>query len=186
MFQVTGVKSQLGRSLAEEFAKGGCYVICVDSDLKSVETIASDLSAKYPTVQNIGYRKDDRELVRSSTRAYECDLYDRADIQTVAQRVKDEVGRVDVLVTCAGQVHYDIFDTVSKTLMSHYWVSDKHNFQGNFFPFFHMFISLETEGIKYRSYRNTIFSFWFFWWNICFFKFISFWQIFNLEEDPRE
>lgn len=69
------------------------------------------------------HRKDDSQGLRTGSVAYECDLSDREQIRSTAQKIKDEVGRVDVLVTCVGNLDQDIFDTASKTLMSHFWVT---------------------------------------------------------------
>lgn len=130
MLQVTGASSNLGSHLAEEFARGGCSVICVDEAGTNVETIASTLRAKYPGVECVGrrYRKqhDDDALrsARPSSLAYSCNLWDRQEIKTLAKRVRDDVGRIDVLVTCAGSPDEGVFDTVSRTLMSHYWVGE--------------------------------------------------------------
>lgn len=55
--------------------------------------------------------------------AYECDLLDRNAIREIARKIEDDVGGIDVLVTCAGQPNQDIFDMASTTLMSHYWVN---------------------------------------------------------------
>lgn len=55
--------------------------------------------------------------------AYECDLLDRNAIREIARKIEDEIGGIDVLVTCAGQPNQDIFDMASTTLMSHYWVN---------------------------------------------------------------
>lgn len=119
---VAGASSSLGESLAEEFAKNGCSVICVD-DSNSVEKLASNLKRRYLVVEEVRprHRKDDSPRPRSTISSYRCDLLDRKDVQRTAGRIKDEVGRVNVLVTCVGNTDQDIFDTASRTLMSHFW-----------------------------------------------------------------
>jgi len=68
-------------------------------------------------------RKYGSENVKSAIVAYECDLLNRDAIREIAKKVEDEIGGIDVLVTCAGQSNEDIFDIASTTLKSHYWVS---------------------------------------------------------------
>ncbi|KAK2587658.1 hypothetical protein KPH14_003777 [Odynerus spinipes] len=122
---VAGAASTLGVSLAEEFAKGGCSVICVDKVGKRVEEIASTLGSRYPQIEKeqLGtrQRKQDESRGKPKMAAYECDLLNRNDIRDIAKKVKDEVGGIDVLVTCVGTAGQDIFDTASTTLISHYW-----------------------------------------------------------------
>ena len=103
-------------------------MICVDEAGSDVEGTASRLRAKYPGVERVGpsYRKQeddpDARRQRPASLAYSCNLWDREQIKVLARKVKEEVGRVDVLVTCAGSPEEGLFDTVSRTLMSHYWV----------------------------------------------------------------
>ncbi|XP_058798432.1 retinol dehydrogenase 10-B-like [Phymastichus coffea] len=126
---VTGASSSLGSLLAEEFARGGCSVICVDEPGSSVDAVASTLRAKYPGVERIGSRyhrkqHDDDDATGGATPssiAYNCNLWDREQIKTLAKRMKEDVGRLDILITCAGSPDEAVFDTVSRTLMSHYW-----------------------------------------------------------------
>ncbi|XP_076636316.1 short-chain dehydrogenase/reductase family 16C member 6 [Colletes latitarsis] len=108
---IAGAASFLGKSLAEEFAKDGCFVICVDSDSKLIEKTVSRLTTSYPRSKK----------VESTILSYECNLLNKDDIRRTARKIKDEIGRVDVLVTCVGTVDQDIFHTASKTLMSHFW-----------------------------------------------------------------
>ncbi|KYN07182.1 Short-chain dehydrogenase/reductase family 16C member 6 [Cyphomyrmex costatus] len=121
---IAGVSSTLGESLAEEFARGGCSVICVDNDFRSVKEITARLKSRCNKVKGIGpkYREKEQENVGPTMAAYECNLLDRNAIREIAKKVEDEVGGIDVLVTCAGQPYQDIFDTANTTLMSHYWM----------------------------------------------------------------
>ncbi|XP_076238789.1 putative oxidoreductase SSP0419 isoform X3 [Calliopsis andreniformis] len=119
---VAGASSSLGESLAEEFVKSGCSVVCVD-DSRSVEELASNLRTRLPEVEELRpkHRKDVLTQQRSMVSSYQCDLMDREEIRRTAKRIKNEIGRVDVLVTCVGNANQDIFDTASRTLMSHFW-----------------------------------------------------------------
>ncbi|KOC61584.1 Short-chain dehydrogenase/reductase family 16C member 6 [Habropoda laboriosa] len=120
---VAGASSSLGESLAEEFAKNGCSVICVDNDSSSIKETESRLKRQYPTIKEVrqSQRKDESSRCKPTISAYECNLLDREEIRRTAQKVKEDVGRVDVLVTCVGNPNQDIFDTASRTLMSHFW-----------------------------------------------------------------
>jgi len=121
---IAGISSFLGESLAEEFAKGGCSVICVDNDFRSAEEITNRLKSQCNQVKGIGpdHRELEQENVGPIMAAYECNLLDRNAIREIAKKVEDEVGGIDVLVTCAGQPYQDIFDTANTTLMSHFWM----------------------------------------------------------------
>lgn len=120
---IAGISSTLGESLAEKFIKGGCSVICMDKNLRYVEEIIARLRSRCCRVEGIGpnYRKHELEDEKPIIMAYECDLLDRNAIREIARKIEDDVGGIDVLVTCAGQPNQDIFDMASTTLMSHYW-----------------------------------------------------------------
>ncbi|EFN75605.1 Retinol dehydrogenase 10-A [Harpegnathos saltator] len=124
---IVGASSTLGEFLAEEFAESGCSVICVDNDLRSLKEITAKLKSRYCRVEEIGPLYNDggeesRE-VQPTIVAYECDLLDCNAVRKIAKKVEDEVGGIDILVTCAGQPNQDIFDTASTTLMSHHWAT---------------------------------------------------------------
>ncbi|XP_018059250.1 PREDICTED: epidermal retinol dehydrogenase 2-like [Atta colombica] len=120
---IAGVSSILGESLAEEFARGGCSVICMDNDFRSVKEITTRLKLRCNKVKGIGpnHREKEQENAGATMAAYECNLLDRNAIREIAKKIEDEIGGIDVLVTCAGQSYQDIFDTATITLMSHYW-----------------------------------------------------------------
>lgn len=121
---VAGAASSLGSLLAEEFANGGCTVICLDNDLGPTEKVAERLRASCPqrSIAEVkpGHRKED-STERESATAYSCDFLDRNDIIETARKIQRDVRRIDILVTCVGSSNQDIFDTASRTLMSHYW-----------------------------------------------------------------
>ncbi|KAL0124665.1 hypothetical protein PUN28_006494 [Cardiocondyla obscurior] len=121
---IAGISSTFGESLAEAFAREGCTVICVDNDSRSVEEIVTRIKSRCNRVKGIGpdHREHEQENVGPAMTAYECDLMNRHTIFETAIKIGDEIGGVDVLVTCAGQPHQDIFDTASTTLMCHYWM----------------------------------------------------------------
>lgn len=123
MTQIAGASSTLGESLAEEFVEGGCSVICVDNDLRSLKEITTKLRSRYRRVEEMQHsREGESRDARPIIVAYECDLLDCNAVRKIAKKVEDEVGGIDVLVTCVGQPNQDIFDMTSTTLMSHHWV----------------------------------------------------------------
>ncbi|XP_035737954.1 short-chain dehydrogenase/reductase family 16C member 6-like [Vespa mandarinia] len=121
---IVGAASSLGASLADEFAKRGCSVICVDEINDSVQQIASDLQFRYSDLKgDIRTSQEKQDASRRSPRiiAYQCNLLNHNNIHDIAKKVKNEIGGIDILVTCVGAAGQDIFDTANTTLMSHYW-----------------------------------------------------------------
>jgi len=82
---VTGAGSGLGRAIALMLAAEGRDVACVDLNPESAEQTAARV------------RDADRRAL-----AIALDVRDRAAVQAMAQRVRDEWGRIDILVACAG------------------------------------------------------------------------------------
>ncbi|XP_050455938.1 estradiol 17-beta-dehydrogenase 11-like isoform X4 [Cataglyphis hispanica] len=121
---IIGASSTLGESLTEAFAKSGCSVICVDNNLRYVEEIIARLKSRYCKIEEIGpnHREHEVKNEKPVMMAYECDLLDRNTIREIARKIGNEIGGIDVLVTCAGQPNQDIFNMASTTLMSHYWM----------------------------------------------------------------
>ncbi|XP_070169859.1 retinol dehydrogenase 10-A isoform X3 [Polyergus mexicanus] len=121
---VAGASSTLGESLTEAFAKSGCSVICVDNNLRYVEEMITRLKSRYCKIEEIGpnHRKHEFKNEKPIMMAYECDLLDRNAIREIARKIENEIGGIDVLVTCIGQSNQDIFEMASTTLMSHYWM----------------------------------------------------------------
>ncbi|OAD56022.1 Retinol dehydrogenase 10, partial [Eufriesea mexicana] len=120
---IAGASSSLGESLTEEFVKSGCSVVCLDNDCTVLEETASRLRKQYPSIEEVKptHRKDDSTPCCSAISVHECNLLDKNEIRRVAQKVKEDIGKIDVLVTCVGSPDQDIFDTASRTLMSHFW-----------------------------------------------------------------
>ncbi|XP_012274464.1 short-chain dehydrogenase/reductase family 16C member 6-like [Orussus abietinus] len=120
---VTGAATPLGRAVALEFARHGCSMVCVDTDLNRVKETTSSIVSRCSNVEDISpeHRRQDVSVAERKVYAYQCNLWDRHDILRLAKKTLDEVGRIDVLVTCVGHPGEDILDTVSTTLMSHYW-----------------------------------------------------------------
>lgn len=120
-FQIVGVSSSLGESLASEFLKNGCSVICVDKDSKTIEKTVSRLKERHLIVE-ARQRRDDLSRCGSMIFTYECDFLDKDAIRGTVQKVKKDIGRIDVLITCINESNENIFDASNKTLMAHFWV----------------------------------------------------------------
>ncbi|KAF7991693.1 hypothetical protein HCN44_010494 [Aphidius gifuensis] len=130
---ITGVTSSLGRCLAKEFANAGCKIICVDNDFELVRKIACELDVNGNSnlngadIESVGpnHRKQINNNNRNTSckihNAYECNLWNKNSIINTAKCIKNDIGDIDILITCTGYHGQNIFDTVSKTLMSHYW-----------------------------------------------------------------
>ncbi|XP_076395530.1 estradiol 17-beta-dehydrogenase 11 isoform X2 [Megachile rotundata] len=120
---IAGATSSLGESLAGEFARNRCTVVCMDNDSKLVDETVCRLQKNYHAIQEIPPKhKTDDSLEHDATIIpYRCDLLDKNDIRRTAEKIKEDVGRVDILITCVGNPNQDIFDTASRTLMSHFW-----------------------------------------------------------------
>lgn len=120
-------------------------MVCVDEVNDSVQQIASDLQSRYTDLkEDIETSQEKQDELRKNPKitAYRCNLLNHNGIHDIAKKVKNEIGGIDILVTCVGAAGQDIFDTASTTLMSHYWVSIISKF---IFYFFNDFL----HDIKY-------------------------------------
>ncbi|HEY0831350.1 MAG TPA: 3-oxoacyl-ACP reductase FabG [Candidatus Dormibacteraeota bacterium] len=77
---VTGGGRGIGAATAERFAAEGARVVVSDMDLAPAEEVARPLKAL----------------------AIACDVTDRAQVDSMVERAVQELGRLDVLVCCAG------------------------------------------------------------------------------------
>ncbi|XP_066995549.2 short-chain dehydrogenase/reductase family 16C member 6 [Anabrus simplex] len=113
---VTGAGQGLGRELAWRFAHEGCVVICVDVN-------ASTNSATVDRLLQEGFH----------ARGYAYDVSDRCQVQELAERVLQDVERVDILVNNAAILHTfnapgkDITQRVESffriNTLSHFWTT---------------------------------------------------------------
>ncbi len=93
---VTGAAGGIGRLMALAFASRGSDVILADIDLEKAEKVAEEI----------------RRISRQAW-AYRVDVSDSAQVTAFRQRVRQEVGRIDVLVNNAGVVYGGVFEMVS-------------------------------------------------------------------------
>ncbi|XP_063626065.1 short-chain dehydrogenase/reductase family 16C member 6 isoform X1 [Cydia splendana] len=110
---VTGGGGGVGRQLAVKLARLGAKVVVWDINKEGLQKTCADVTME-------GY-----EIA-----SYVVDLADRAAVYVAAEKVKKEVGKVDVLINNAGTVFgetlLDLSDTAIETtykvnILSHYW-----------------------------------------------------------------
>lgn len=113
---ITGAGSGIGRQISLNLAQRGAHLVLWDVD---------DAGNK-KTAQMV------KKLGKVDVWTYTCDVANRQAIYAVAERVKNEVGTVTILVNNAGIVSGNYFldlpeEKIKKTMevntMAHFWVS---------------------------------------------------------------
>jgi NAD(P)-dependent dehydrogenase (short-subunit alcohol dehydrogenase family) len=89
---ITGGAGGIGRALARQFGGAGAKVALLDLPSSPLEQAQKDL-----------------ESAGIQTFAAPCDITDRAQVLEAMARVRDELGKVDVLINNAGIVHRSAF-----------------------------------------------------------------------------
>uniref|UniRef100_H2ZH90 Epidermal retinol dehydrogenase 2 n=1 Tax=Ciona savignyi TaxID=51511 RepID=H2ZH90_CIOSA len=112
---VTGAGSGIGQRLAVSFAKLGCQIVGLDiseAGMKETAKLIRELDTKV------------------AFHPYKCDLSDRLNVNEVGDKVKSDVGDVDILINNAGIVTgKEILDCPDKMMvktmevntMAHFW-----------------------------------------------------------------
>jgi all-trans-retinol dehydrogenase (NAD+) len=112
---VTGAGSGIGRLLSLDLARRGSRLVLWDLDLAAAELVAKEIVDAGGTAA-----------------AYRCDVTDRLAVRELAERVRAEVGDVDVLVNNAGVVSgkpfleledRDIERTFAVNTLALYWTT---------------------------------------------------------------
>ena len=83
---ITGASSGLGRQMAHGFAEHGADLVIMARRFEKLEELAKELKEKYST----------------KVFCVKCDVTDSDMIDAAAAKVETEMGKVDVLVNCAG------------------------------------------------------------------------------------
>src|SRR4051794_22539899 len=82
---VTGAGSGLGRATAKRLADEGAAVACLDIAADGVKSTAADIVS-----------------AGGVARAYQCDVSDPDSVRTAVDAAAGELGRIQLVVTCAG------------------------------------------------------------------------------------
>jgi 3-oxoacyl-[acyl-carrier protein] reductase len=93
---ITGGGRGIGAATARRFASEGAAVAVCDMDTGPAEEVAAAIRAE-----------GGRAL------ALPCNVTDRAQVEAVVQRTVDELGRLDILVTCAGIIRDNLLFKMS-------------------------------------------------------------------------
>ena len=81
---VTGGASGIGEAISRRFDKAGAKVAIVDLNIDQAESLASELNL---------------------AKAFSCDVSNHEDVKSTVEKVKHEMGNIDVLINNAGIAH---------------------------------------------------------------------------------
>lgn len=118
---ITGGASGLGRLMAIRFAKLGAKVVIWDLNLAGLEETAKMIEELRSKRENVG-----------KCHYYQVDISNRFGVYAAAERVKQEIGTVSILVNNAGVVtgkrflectDEQIIKTFDVNTLAHFWVS---------------------------------------------------------------
>lgn len=110
---VTGAASGIGRLIALGLAAKGCKLVIWDVNGDGLEVVAKEIEAADGVVHS-----------------YKCNLRDRKEISKTAEKVKEEVGEVSLLINNAGIItgkkfmdccDEEISATIDVNILSHFW-----------------------------------------------------------------
>lgn len=118
---ITGGASGLGRLMAIKFAKLGARVVIWDLNLAGLEETAKMVEELRSKKENVGH-----------CHYYQVDISNRFNVFAAAERVKQEIGTVTIVVNNAGIVtgkrflecgDEQIIKTFDVNTLAHFWVS---------------------------------------------------------------
>lgn len=118
---ITGGASGLGRLMAIKFAKLGSRVVIWDLNMAGLEETAKMIEELRSKKDNVGH-----------CHYYQVDISNRFNVYAAAERVKQEIGTVTILVNNAGIVtgkrfleceDEKIIKTFDVNILAHFWVS---------------------------------------------------------------
>lgn len=129
---ITGGASGLGRLMAIRFAKFGANVVVWDLNLAGLEETAKMIEELRSKKENVG-----------KCHYYQVDISNRFNVYAAAERIKQEIGTVTILVNNAGVVtgkrflecrDEQIIKTFDVNTLAHFWVSSMQAFDSDIMP----------------------------------------------------
>lgn len=112
----------LGKIMVKEFLKLGCNVVCVDLKQEFLDSLKVELEKELKTEPSMT-----RRLFY-----YELDVTSSEGVKVVAQKIKKEVGKVDILINNAGIMNQgklflelteqDVKNIFSVNTFAHFWM----------------------------------------------------------------
>ena len=84
---ITGASSGLGKQMTKAFAKQGADLVILARRLERLEELKEELEKEFTGVKILPIK---------------CDVTSSSDIDKAAQQAKEEFGKIDILVNCAG------------------------------------------------------------------------------------
>ena len=84
---ITGASSGLGKQMTRAFAKQGADLVILARRLERLEELKAELEKEYEGIRILPVK---------------CDVTSTEDIDAAAAKAKEEFGKVDILVNCAG------------------------------------------------------------------------------------
>lgn len=122
---ITGGASGLGRLFALKLAKRGAKIIIWDLNIAGLEETAKMIDELRSKKENVG-----------KCYIYQVDISNRAAVYATAERIKQEIGTVTMIVNNAGIVtgkrllectDEKIIKTFDVNVLAHFWVSSTYN-----------------------------------------------------------
>lgn len=127
---ITGGASGLGRLMALKFAKRGAKIVIWDLNIAGLEETTKMVEELRSKKENVG-----------KCYHYQVDISSRFNVYAAAERVKQEIGTVTIVVNNAGIVtgrrflectDEQVIKTFDVNTLAHFWVSIFHSFYSKY------------------------------------------------------
>lgn len=106
---IIGASSGLGRAFAHEIAKKGCILTLVARRQDELDKVSQECLALMPSRDTLP-----PSPVESPVTSMVADITHEVEIKKVADKVKANIGRTNVLILCAGILNADTFQDLVK------------------------------------------------------------------------